>query len=92
MTVRVSRFLNYYYIHCKPAGQVEDDCTSGFISLDRMHAVLGNYDSGNVVDYGGMAQAVIPGINFTCSGSIKSWIFGADWRKNTDFVELQIWS
>ena len=66
-----------------------DDCTSGFISLDRMHAVLGNY--GSVVDFDGVAQAIIPGINFTCSGSIESWTFGARWEQSTDFIELQIW-
>ena len=75
--------------YCVSAGQAVDDCTSGFISLDRMDAVLGNY--GNVVDFGGMVQAVIPGINFTCSGSIESWTFGARWEVDTDFIELQIW-
>ena len=54
-----------------------------------MHAVLGNYI--NVVDIGGSAQAIIPGINFTCSGSIESCTFGARWKQDTDFIELQIW-
>ena len=69
------------------AGQVADDCTSGFMSVDRMHAVLGS----NAVDLVGVEQAVIPGINFTCSGSIESWTFGACWKESTDFIELQIW-
>ena len=68
-----------------------DDCTSGFISLDRMHAVLGNYYGGDVVDFDGAEQAIIPGINFTCSGSIERWTFGARWEQDTDFIELQIW-
>ena len=71
------------------AGISADDCTSGFMSLDRMHEVLRNY--GRVVDLGGAHQAIIPGINFTCPGSIESWTFGADWDRNTDFIELQIW-
>ena len=71
------------------AGQAKDDCTSGFISLDRMHAVLGNY--GRVQDFEVVEQAIIPGINFTCSGSIESWTFGARWEADTDFIELQIW-
>ena len=75
--------------HCMHAGQRSDDCTSGFISLDRMHAVLDSY--GSVVDFGGVEQAIIPGINFTCSGRIESWTFGARWNKSTDFIELQIW-
>ena len=71
------------------AGISADYCTSGFMSLDRMHAVLGNY--GSLVDFDGVEQAVIPGINFTCSGNIESWTFGAGWEKDTDFIELQIW-
>ena len=73
------------------AGQAADDCTSGFISLDRMHAVLGNYYGGDVVDFDGAEQAIIPGINFTCFGNIESWTFGARWEQETDFIELQIW-
>ena len=73
------------------AGQISDDCTSRFISLDRMHAVLGNYNGGDVEDFDGVEQAIIPGINFTCSGSIESWTFGARWEQDTDFIELQIW-
>ena len=31
-------------------------------------------------------------MNFTCSGSILSWVFGAQWLGNTgSFTELQIW-
>ena len=73
------------------AGEAADDCTSGFISLDRMHAVLKNY--GGVIDLDGAQQAIIPGINFTCSGSIEGWTFGANWEEDTDFIELhvQIW-
>ena len=69
------------------AGQVADDCTSGFMSVDSMHTVLGS----SAVDLAGVEQAVIPGINFTCSGSIESWTFGACWKESTDFIELQIW-
>ena len=74
------------------AGQAEDNCTSGFISLDRMHTVLGNYGD-DVVNMSsrGSVQAIIPGINFTCSGSIESWTFGASWEEDTHFIELQIW-
>ena len=54
-----------------------------------MHAVLGNY--GSVVDFDGVEQAIIPGINFICSGNIESWTFGARWLENYTFIELQIW-
>ena len=40
----------------------------------------------------GNTQVVVPSINFTCRGSILSWIVGGQWQGNTDsFTELQIW-
>ena len=66
-----------------------DDCTSGFMSVDRMGAVLGNVDS-SFEDKS--EQGVYPEINFTCAGSILSWTFGANWEGNTPaLTELQIW-
>ena len=67
-----------------------DDCTSGFMSRDRMSTVLDNY----VVAAPNDRQAIVPEINFTCDGSIQSWIFGAQWRGMEDAfsdLELQIW-
>ena len=38
------------------------------------------------------AQVIFPKVNFTCSGSIQSWVFGAQWDGRTDsYTELQIW-
>ena len=55
-----------------------------------MDAVLDNY--GTVVYSPSDRQAIFPGVNFTCSGSIQSWIFGALWiGYTTSFTELQIW-
>ena len=55
-----------------------------------MDAVLGDY--GRVVHSPSDRQAIFPGVNFTCSGSIQSWIFGAQWIGSTaSFTELQIW-
>ena len=55
-----------------------------------MDAVLDNY--GRVVYSSTDRQAIFPGVNFTCSGSIQSWIFGALWIGSTaSFTELQIW-
>ena len=35
---------------------------------------------------------LFPDTNFTCSGSILSWTFGAEWNgNNQSFTELQIW-
>ena len=77
------------------AGQAADDCTSGFMSVERMHTVLGNYRYASAGPLPGgpgiQVQAIIPEINFTCSGNIESWIFGASWLENYTFIELQIW-
>ena len=56
-----------------------------------MDAVLDNY--GGVLVYPTTdRQAIFPGVNFTCNGSIQSWIFGARWIGYTaSFTELQIW-
>ena len=57
-----------------------------------MDAVLDNY--GRVVYSPSESdrQAIFPRVNFTCSGSIQSWIFGALWIGSTaSFTELQIW-
>ena len=67
-----------------------DDCTSGFMSVDRFDDLLGN--EGTVVAARESTQGIFPQVNFTCSGSILSWVFGAQWEGNTDsFTELQIW-
>ena len=39
-------------------------------------------------------QVVIPAINFSCNGTITSWIIGAKWRNDNNpegYIELQIW-
>ena len=70
-------------------GNGADECTSGFMSVDRMDFILGNEGS---LDYRHNYQGIFPEINFTCNGSIQSWIFGARWKGNIDsFTELQIW-
>ena len=67
-----------------------DDCTRGFMSLERIRAVLRprvltDYEDINL-------HAIFPGINFTCDGNIHSWTFGAEWYGNTgSYTELQIW-
>ena len=67
-----------------------DDCTSGFMSLERIRALQGR---GDLTDFETInLHAIIPGINFTCNGNIHSWIFGAEWYKSTEsYTELQIW-
>ena len=69
-------------------GGQADDCTTGFMSLDRMNKVLNNY----VVNAPSDSQAIIPEIYFTCNGTIRTWIFGGQWNgQNVALIELQIW-
>ena len=64
-----------------------DDCTSGFMDLDRMNKVLSNC----IVNAPNNRQAIIPEINFTCSGTIRTWIIGGQWRNGQNNTDLQIW-
>ena len=70
-----------------------DDCTSGFMSVDRIDAVLDNYVATVFLSFSDFSvQVIVPWTNFTCNGSILSWTIGARWEGNTAaFTELQIW-
>ena len=59
------------------------------MSLDRMDRLLGNIGTQAVAnDF----QVIYPEVGFTCSGSIQSWVFGAQWEGGESFfTELQIW-
>ena len=84
---------------CVTVSQQADDCTSGFMSLDRIEAMVqggpgsGDNDLGERASFSSVNQQVIaPSINFTCDGSILSWTFGARWGANSQaYTELQIW-
>ena len=52
-----------------------------------MNQVLKNY----IVNAPNDQQAIIPEINFTCNGTIRTWIIGGQWRNNNIKLELQIW-
>ena len=55
-----------------------------------MDDILGN--EGDLILSLPDAQAIFPEVSFTCSGSIQSWVFGAQWEGNTNsYTELQIW-
>ena len=44
--------------------------------------------------YNQNTQAIIPSMKFTCNGSIRTWIFAAEFTKssiNDTFTELQVW-
>ena len=64
------------------------ECTDGFPSLFHIDDVLRNTDLSTLDS----RQVIIPAINFTCNGSIKRWIFGAQWYgRSPAHLELQIW-
>ena len=65
----------------------------GFTSVDRMSAVLGNFNSDNIMELKDMSvQMVVPGMNFSCSGRVLGWVFAAHWVGSSElFTELQIW-
>ena len=53
-----------------------------------MDELLGNIASRTT---GGNVQWIFPDVSFTCSGSVKSWVFGAEFGRGDLFPELQIW-
>ena len=72
-------------------GSQADNCISGFMSVDRMDVLLDNKGR-IVVSESGNVQEIFPEVNFTCSGTIQSWIFGAlELSNGLLFPELQIW-
>lgn len=73
-------------------------CTSGFMQLDILKKRAGKISSGNVVSenfiYHGLR--VIPGLNFTCAGSIGAVLVGVDVRRymagvRTDWPQVHAW-
>ena len=58
------------------------------MSVDRIDRLLENV--GTILP-GSNRQRIYPEVGFTCSGSIKSWVFGAEWGGGDFFPELQIW-
>ena len=82
-----------------PAGRGQaDDCTSGFTSVDRIDAVLGNYKVVSFFSFRTInVQVIVPETNFTCAGNILSWTFSGGWLRFQPtgliptFTELQIW-
>ena len=78
-------------------GSEVGDCTSGFMSRDRMDAVLNNIKPIHLpsqITSTSNIQVIFPGMNFTYNGTIQSWIFGAEWHDdstNDSFPQLQIW-
>ena len=53
-----------------------------------MNQVLDTY----IVNAPNNRQAIIPEINFTCNGTIRTLIIGGQWRNGqNNYIDLQIW-
>lgn len=62
------------------------------MSVDRIEHLLGIM--GSVSSTNDNRQIVFPEVSFTCTGTIKSWIFGGGWvdgARVDSLPELQIW-
>ena len=64
------------------------------MTLDRIRTLMNH---GDIIQLTVTSQyeALVPGINFTCAGSIYSWIGAGGWwgdiHDEDEFTELQIW-
>ena len=75
------------FIYLAPA-----DCGCGFMSEERVHALLTSTYDGDLDDFREKAQFLFPSLNFTCSGRIMKWIVVGRYRKfNGEFPELHLW-
>ena len=64
------------------------ECGAAFASLYHIDVVEKNADLHRHDRF----QVVFPNISFACSGTVRKWIIGAEWRGNSDaYTELQIW-
>ena len=89
-----STFTMYgYFLLFKACGEYGDgmkvaECTQGFPTQFHIDEVLGNTN----LDTASSRQVLIPGINFTCNGTVTKWIFGANWRGSSPtLTQFQIW-
>ena len=66
-------------------------CVCGFVSVERMHLLLG-LDTVGDHENRHRRQQITPDMKFTCDGLITKWIVGALWRNNWNlYPELQVW-
>ena len=69
------------------------NCASGFMSLETLETLVGQGDTGRLVNRD-IRQQITPDINFTCDGVITKWIVGGLWVDNSAPIpgpELQLW-
>ena len=76
--------------HCL-LGNGADDCTSGFMSVERMRLLL-DIDNTEGHIHTDRRQQITPDIRFTCDGMITKWIIAAQWQGGSMlYPELQVW-
>ena len=69
------------------------DCACGFMSAERVYALVGMPERKNtkpIID--DQQLAIFPDVNFTCSGEVAKWIMGGNIKNSEEgFLELHIW-
>ncbi len=82
--------LKVYYVFLAvfTAGGDKQECTCGFISMQRLLFLSGDRGSTTQNNW---QQRIHPGLKFTCSGYLTKWTFLAQWRNQSSFPEAQIW-
>ena len=68
------------------------DCACGFMSAERVSALLGTPKHEIARSFPDQQLAIFPDITFTCSGEVVRWIMGGTFRNlGGESPELQIW-
>lgn len=76
-------------LNCFVAGGNQQECTCGFISLEKLQFLREN--RGTLAGRF-MHQRVVPGMKFTCNGYLTKWTVVARWtEENPLYPELQVW-
>ena len=79
--------LHFHSLHAPDS----PGCVCGFVSVERMHILLG-LDTVENSRSSGRRQQITPDMKFTCDGLITKWIVGAGWSSSGIlYPELQVW-
>ena len=89
MKIRLSVTNNYLLLLASPR------CVQGFLNEEAVRIAADVYATSDTysVRTHQRQQRIIPGINFTCTGTLTKWIIGARRRltQPTNYLQLQIW-
>ena len=82
--------------HAFYSGSLAQDCTSGFMNRDLLSARATKIPPGQPGASTNTLTAnqflIIPGMNFSCSGTITGFKLGVDFKNiNSGFLEISLW-